>query len=76
MKTVTASDFKAHCLQYMDLVNKKHKTITITKHGEPVANLVPYAEEAPALFGAMEGTGMICGDVMEPIDVEWGAHKQ
>lgn len=76
MSTVPASDFKAHCLQYMDTVQQKRKTIVITKHGVPVAKLVPYEEDIPELFGRMEGTGVICGDIIEPLDTEWEAFKE
>ena len=76
MTAVSASDFKAHCLQYMDTVKQKHKTIIITKHGKPVAKLVPYKEEITELFGRMEGSGVICGDIIEPLETEWDAYKE
>jgi prevent-host-death family protein len=76
MSAVSASNFKAHCLEYMDTVNQKHKTFVITKHGKPVAKLVPCDEDIPELFGAMEGTGLICGDIIAPLDTEWEADKE
>ena len=70
MSTVSASDFKAHCLEYMDTV---HEDMIITKHGKPVAKLIPFKEETISLFGLMEGTGTICGDILEPLDEPWEA---
>jgi len=75
MLQVTAADFKAHFLHYMDLANEKREIIVITKRGKPVAQLIAYNEEAPELFGRMKGTLVIKGDIIEPIDVEWDALK-
>ena len=38
---VGAAEFKARCLQIMDQVNETGAEVTITKHGHPVAKLVP-----------------------------------
>ena len=39
MRTIGATEFKARCLQLLDEVDAEG--ITITKHGKPVARLVP-----------------------------------
>jgi prevent-host-death family protein len=39
MRTIGATEFKAKCLQLLDEVDAEG--ITITKHGKPVARLVP-----------------------------------
>ena len=39
--TLPAGQFKARCLQLMDEVSAQGTIITITKHGRPVARLVP-----------------------------------
>jgi prevent-host-death family protein len=44
MKTMPAGLFKAKCLAIMDEVKAKRQTVLITKHGEPIAKLVPAAE--------------------------------
>ena len=41
MKTIPAGAFKTNCLAIMDEVKAKRETVVITKHGEPVAKLVP-----------------------------------
>jgi len=76
MIQVPAADFKAHCLQYMDMANSKRETIVITKRGKPVAKLVPYEESPPNIYGWMAGSGIIEGDVIAPIDVEWNIFKE
>jgi len=76
-KTVKASEFKAKCLQLMDEVAASGETVIITKHGKPVARLVPAAAPAPkSIFGALKGMGRITGDVISPLDVEWDALKE
>jgi prevent-host-death family protein len=40
-RTIMASRFKAECLAILDQVNEMKVSYTITKHGRPVAKLVP-----------------------------------
>lgn len=70
---IPAAQFKAKCLQIMDEVNRLHTEVVITKHGQPVAKLVPYEKTQPKLFGKLEGSLHICGDVLAPIDEVWDA---
>ena len=42
---VGAAEFKARCLQIMDQVKETGAEVTITKHGHPVAKLVPIAAQ-------------------------------
>jgi prevent-host-death family protein len=72
---ISASDFKARCLELMDTVHDRHDPIVITKHGVPVARLVPFEEERPSLVGSMRGTVLWYGDLISPIDVKWDADK-
>ena len=39
---ISASQFKAKCLDLMDVVAESGGEYVITKHGKPVAKLVPY----------------------------------
>lgn len=48
--TISAADFKAHCLALMDEVKNKKQTFVITKHGVPVAKLVAIDETPPSLY--------------------------
>ena len=72
-KRIPAADFKANCLRLMDEVARQRSPIIITKRGKPVAKLVPVEESSIDLFGYMAGTAKICGDLVEPNDVEWEA---
>ena len=77
MKTMAAGNFKTHCLAVIDEVNAKHETVVITKHGKPMAKLVPVVEEPDSIFGFMRGKGKIVGDLVEPIFSadEWDIEK-
>lgn len=68
MLKVSASDFKAHCLQYMALTQNQDEIVIITKHGKPVAQLVPFHEQLPSsIFGRMQGTIEIRDNITQPI---------
>src|SRR6266699_4198519 len=66
MKTIPAGSFKARCLAIMDEVKAKRETVVITKHGEPVAKLVPVDRAADEIFGFFRGKGSVTGDVVSP----------
>lgn len=75
MKTVPAGTFKAQCLAMMDEVKNKREEVVITKHGEPIAKLVPVEAQADDIFGFFHGKGRITGDVVSPAlkTEEWGS---
>jgi prevent-host-death family protein len=70
-RTIAAGEFKAKCLELMDRVAETGETIVITKRGTAVAELTPVPERRN-LWGLMEGQGEIVGDVVSPLDVDWG----
>ena len=74
MKPMAAGTFKAKCLAVMDEVQAKRKSVTITKHGKPVAKLVPVSAADDEIFGFFRGKGMLSGDVLKPSlsAKEWG----
>jgi len=71
-ESIQAGEFKARCLALMDLVRDRKEELVITKHGKPVAKLVPVdpPSQAPA-FGALKGSVVWYGDLISPIDAEW-----
>jgi prevent-host-death family protein len=73
---ISAGMFKAKCLSLMDEVAKTHREIVITKFGRPVAKLVPIEEKKPrSWFGCMQGSLIIKGDIIAPIDEKWSADE-
>jgi prevent-host-death family protein len=71
---IGAGEFKAKCLQLLDDVALQRGTLIITKHGKPVAKLVP-VEPEKQLFGSMKGSVISAIDIISPIDIEWEASK-
>jgi prevent-host-death family protein len=72
VRSVAAGEFKQHCLQLMDEVRDRRIALVITKHGTPVAQLVPVDENAADGFGFLAGTVTVHGDIVAPDTDEWG----
>jgi prevent-host-death family protein len=70
---IPAGKFKTHCLKIMDEVQKSKRPVLITKHGKPVAKLVPIADTPAPLFGLMQDLVTIKGDIIGPIGEKWDA---
>lgn len=68
-----ATEFKAKCLAYLDQVAQTHASITLTKHGRPVAKLVPVDDAEPMIFGRLAGTVHVLGDIVNPLNETWEA---
>ena len=77
MKKIAAGSFKVHCLAVMDEVQAKRQTIVITKHGKPVAKLVPADLSSDDIDNLLAGKGSIMGDVVAPAisGEDWGKLK-
>jgi prevent-host-death family protein len=67
MKEMPAGEFKAQCLAVMDKVQKTGEPVLITKHGKPVAKLVPAQSLPDDVFGYMAGKVKIVGDLVGPV---------
>ena len=74
---VTATEFKAKCLHFLDQVKQTGERIQVTKRGKVVAELGPVTPEKREYAGPgfAKDYLRITGDIMEPIDVEWEAMK-
>jgi prevent-host-death family protein len=61
MKTVGAAKFKEQCLALLDQLDSDG--LVITKHGKPVAKLIPFERQSSALIGALEDKIEVRGNV-------------
>jgi prevent-host-death family protein len=61
MKKVAAAKFKEQCLSILD--NLEPEGILITKHGKPVARLIPAERASADLIGALRGRIRVKGDI-------------
>jgi prevent-host-death family protein len=48
-----ASRFKAECLAVLDQVERTQISVTITKHGRPIAKVVPLVDEYRPTMGSV-----------------------
>ncbi len=62
MKRIAAAKFKEQCLALLDRVGPEG--IVITKHGRPVAKLVPVETDSKGLIGALRGKLTIRGPIL------------
>jgi prevent-host-death family protein len=68
--TISVSEFKATCLAVIERVRQSGQAVLITKHGQPVAELVPPRPvERPGrgFLGRMKGELSIAGDLLKPV---------
>jgi prevent-host-death family protein len=69
---IPAAEFKAKCLELMDHVRETGAEYVVTKHGTPVAKLVPYLEpRQKPFFGSMKGTLLEYQRPFDPIEGEY-----
>jgi len=77
MEEIAISEFKAKCLAILEEVRKTGKPIRITRHGKPVAEVVPATTviDRAALMGSMRDSIEILGDIISPAsdEDEWEA---
>jgi prevent-host-death family protein len=69
--TIAAGEFKTHCLRLMDEVAEQHSELVITKHGKPVAKLVPLDDETPDSWGALCGSVTYRDNIVAPDHESW-----
>jgi prevent-host-death family protein len=70
MKSINAAKFKEQCLSLLDEVGPEG--IVITKHGKPVAKLVPMNTESANLIGSLKGKIKIKGNLLST-GIKWEA---
>lgn len=72
METIGATEFKQRCLAVIDHVGPDG--IVITKHGKPVAKLVPLEAEPSDLIGSLADKIAIPGEIMTT-GLRWDAES-
>ncbi len=69
MEEIAISEFKAKCLSILDRVQKTKEPIRITRHGKPVAEVIPAAHivDRAAWIGSLKGKIKILGDIVSSV---------
>lgn len=73
VKFIQAGKFKAHCLKIMEEVKSTGQSITVTKRHIPIVVISPIGKKDQTLFGKMQGSIHIKGDLREPTGENWNA---
>jgi len=78
VEEIAISEFKAKCLAILERVEKTKEPIRITRHGKPVAEVVPVKPlvmDRAAWIGSKRGRMEILGDIVSPAsdEDEWEA---
>jgi len=72
---IAISQFKATCLAILERVRKTGEPILVTRRGKPVAQIQPPPlpeSKRSSLFGRMQGTAQVMGDIVSPLsDQDW-----
>ncbi|MGB2622983.1 MAG: type II toxin-antitoxin system Phd/YefM family antitoxin [Candidatus Acidiferrum sp.] len=72
MQEIAISEFKAKCLAILERVEKTKEPIRITRHGKPVAEVIPSKPvmDRAAWIGSMKDSMEILGDIIAPASDE------
>lgn len=70
MKTIAAAKFKEQCLALLDELDTDG--LIITKHGRPVAKIIPFERTSAELIGSLHGQIQVNGDIFSTGE-EWDA---
>ena len=68
MTEVSISEFKAKCLALLEQVRKTKQPLRVTRHGKPVAEIVPPTQNVDRMewIGSMQGSAVTLGDIISP----------
>ena len=68
---ISVEKFEEQCLTLLD--NLDAEGLTITKHGRPIARVIPYSNDLGVLIGSMKGKIAIHGDT-HSTGLNWDAN--
>ena len=70
--SVGSAEFKARCLELVDRVKESRTEFVVTRHGRPVARLVPIdAIEPASLVGSMANSVLRYEGPFDPVPATW-----
>ena len=69
--TMSASVFKATCLEVMDDLTTRGAEVIVTKHGRPVVRVIPAAATPASPLGFLRGTIVRHGDLVSAAEALW-----
>ncbi len=73
MKTIGVAKFKEQCLALLDRLDVEG--LVVTKHGKPVARVIPYDQQCADLIGSLREKIKVRGDILTT-GARWDADAQ
>ena len=73
MRKIGAAKFKEQCLSLLDKLTPEG--LIITKHGKPVARVIPYPRPSSDLIGCLRGKIEIHGDILST-GLDWDVNAE
>ncbi|MCY4426116.1 MAG: type II toxin-antitoxin system prevent-host-death family antitoxin [Halieaceae bacterium] len=73
MQTIGAAKFKEQCLALLDQLDAEG--LVVTKHGKPVARVLPYERRFAPLIGSLRDKMEIQGDILATC-AHWNADAE
>ena len=68
MRTMAISKFKTYALRIIEEIAQNNEIIVITKHGKPLAKVIPFMEEENDVkMGHLSDTIIFGKDIMIPL---------
>jgi antitoxin (DNA-binding transcriptional repressor) of toxin-antitoxin stability system len=74
-RSIKASECKAKFLSLIEDISSSGESVTVTKRGKPLVDMIPHRTNRKDAFGILKGRIKIKGDIISPVDVEWDAMK-
>ncbi len=73
---VSATEFKARCLELIGRLQHSGGEVVVTRYGKPIAKLVALEEgDRPNAWGWMRGSIVEMGDIVSPTGEVWEANE-
>jgi antitoxin (DNA-binding transcriptional repressor) of toxin-antitoxin stability system len=72
MRTVKISEFKEHCLSLLDTLDPEG--LVVTKHGKPLARVLPFEKGGSHLIGSLKGKIAVKGSLLRT-GLKWNAES-
>ena len=71
LPTISASVFKATCLELMDDLAARNAEVIVTKHGRPIVKVGPVDDTPLSPIGFLRGMMLSHGDIVSPDFAAW-----
>jgi len=72
---ISASQFKATCLERMDDIARTGRDVVVTKRGRPVVRVSAATQYAESPWGFLRGTIVRQGDIVSANEAQWATSE-